>query len=287
MPGSHHDELLRLQREANQMLLLAGIRAQEDVDDAVDARRRAETETSALRSSTEELRVTAEFRELLIGILGHDLRNPLNTVVMASGLLLARGELGEQDARLVNRIVTSGQRMARMISQLASFTRARLGGGFELRLAPSDLGDICRDIAEELRISSSVEIRQTIEGDLRGTWDADRLAEVISNIAGNAVDHAAPGTPVLIHAHDEAGGEAVIAEITNEGPCIPADVLPVIFKAFRRAEANASADTGHLGLGLYVACQIVRSHGGSLDVRSSDGTTTFTVRLPRASAPAS
>jgi signal transduction histidine kinase len=220
---------------------------------------------------------------MFIGILGHDLGNPLNTMVMASGLLIARGGLTAEDARLVNRIINSGQRAARMIGQLVDFTRARLGGGFELKRAPSDLGDVCRDIAEELRISSSAEIRQTIEGNLGGAWDADRLAEAISNIAGNAVDYATSGTPILIHAHDDGG--AVVAEITNQGVCIPADVLPVIFEPFRRWEVNANTDTGNLGLGLYIASEIVRSHGGTLDVRSSDGSTTFTLRLPRVPTP--
>jgi len=260
VPPPDYDEVMRLQREANQMLLLAGLRAHEEIDDA---------------------RVTADFRELLIGILGHDLRNPLNTVIMASGLLLAHGALADDDVSLVNRIISSGHRMARMIGQLSNFTRARLGGGFELKLAPSNLGEICREITEELRISSSAEIVLTIDPELEGSWDADRLAEAISNIAGNALDHATPGTPVVIHAHDDAGGAVV--EITNQGACIPPDLLPLIFKAFRRADANATKDTGHMGLGLYIANEIVRTHGGTLDVRSSDGSTTFTLRLPRAS----
>jgi signal transduction histidine kinase len=275
---THADTLIVDQREANAQMIHATIRAQELAVEAEAAKARAE-------ESERELRAVAEFREMFIGILGHDLRNPLNTMVMASGLLIAHGDLTDEDARLVNRITNSGQRMARMIGQLVEFTRARLGGGFELNLAPSDLGNVCRDIAEELRISSSAEIRQTIEGDLGGTWDADRLAEAVSNIAGNALDHATPGTPVLIHAHDDGG--AVVAEITNQGACIPADVLPVIFKAFHRGrvKVNANTDSGHLGMGLYIASEIVRAHGGTVGVRSSDGVTTFTLRLPRVSPP--
>lgn len=275
----------RLQREANEKLVLSAIRAQEETDDALAARGRAEQEATEVRAREEELRATAELRERLIGIIGHDLRNPLNTIIMASALQISHGQLTGEDARLATRVVNSGQRMARMIGQLVEYTRVRLGGGFDLDLKPCHLGEICKDIAEELRISSSTEIRQTVHGDLAGTWDADRVAEALSNIAGNAVDHATPGTPVQIDARGDA--EAVVVEITNQGVCIPPDQLPVIFKAFRRADASSKRDGGHLGLGLYIACEIVRSHGGTLGVTSAEGTTAFTMRLPRSTAPGS
>jgi signal transduction histidine kinase len=277
--GRPANDMLSLQREANEKLVLAGLRADEDAETALVAQRRAEADAGELRKRGEELDATAQFRERLIGIIGHDLRNPLNTIVVGSALLIARGRLTEEDAGLALRIVNSGQRMARMISQLVAFTRARLGGGFELTLAPTNLGDVCRDIADELRVSSPVEIRQTSEGRLDGNWDADRLAQALSNIAGNAVDYAAPSTPVLIHARGEV--DAVVAEITNQGACIAAEVLPVIFEAFCRADRPARSNSEHLGLGLYIAHEIVKSHGGTLNVRSSDGSTTFTLRLPR------
>lgn len=268
--------MLRDQREANEHLLLASLRAREDADSSRDARESAE-------HAVEELRSVAEFRERLIGIVGHDLRNPLNTMLMASGLLLAHGQLSDADGRLVNRIVNSGQRMARMISQVLEFARARLGGGFSLLLARTDLGAVCQDIVDELRLSSSAEIRLTSAGDLAGSWDADRLAAVISNLAGNAIDHATPGTTIDIHVRGE--DDAVIAEITNHGACISADDLLTIFDPFRRGHDDAKRSAGHMGLGLYISCEIVRSHTGSIKVRSSDGSTTFTVRLPRIPPP--
>lgn len=278
-PVGNLEDVLRMQLEANQELLLAALRASEQVDDLQDANLRAEEEVRALKSLEQVLRTTAEFRERLIGIISHDLRTPLNTVLMAGGLLSSRGALTEMDALLVGRIVSSARRMNRMIGQLADFTRVRLGGGFSLRLAHADIGEICRDIAEELRIVSSVTLHRTVHGNLCGAWDADRLAQALSNIASNAVDHAAPGTPVYIEAR--ADGADVVVDITNTGPCIPPHLLPTIFSAFRRAEADAGTRSGHLGLGLFVACEITRAHGGTLDVRSADGTTTFTMRLPR------
>lgn len=286
-PASKAADILRDQCDANEKLVLAMLRVQDDAEAARLAQESAEQEAGEAKKREAELAETAEFRERLIGIIGHDLRNPLNTVLMASGLLLAHGELAEGDARLVGRIVASGQRMARMIAQLAEFTRARLGGGFELTLAKADLGALCRDIAEELRISSSSEVLLTLEGDLAGTWDHDRLAEVFSNIVGNAIEHAAPGTPVVIHARGDRGG--VVVEVTNQGACIPPDVLPKVFKAFRgaspRGDAGARRSAGHLGLGLYISSELVRAHGGTIEVRSTRETTTFTVRLPRVSPP--
>jgi PAS domain S-box-containing protein len=241
----------------------------------ITARKEAENRLVDTLNREREL---AEFRETFIGILGHDLRNPLGAIIMASRFLLARGALTEENERLVSRMLNSGQRMSRMIGQIVEFTRVRLGGGLELKLAPCNLGEVCRETADELRMSSSVEIQQTVEGDVAGTWDADRLAQAVSNIAGNAVEYATPGTPVLIHVRGD--GAAVVAEITNQGDAIPADLLPVIFKPFRRAKGN-EGNTVNLGLGLYVAAEVVRSHGGTLDVRSSDAITTFTLRLPR------
>jgi signal transduction histidine kinase len=271
--------IIGIQREMNQQLLIAGIRVQEQLDDARESQRASAEDANAHQLREAELLATAEFRERMLGIIGHDLRNPLNTIIMACGLLMSRGGLTEADSLLVNRIVNSGQRMTRMISQLVGFTQATLGGDFGLTLELSDLGDICRNIADELRLSSSVDVRVTIDGDSRGFWDADRLAEVVSNIAGNAVDHAALDTSVLVSCRGD--GADVCVEITNQGICIPPDMLPLIFNAFLRGQVVRAAQPGHLGLGLYIASQIVKSHGGSLGVRSSDGTTVFSLRLPR------
>jgi signal transduction histidine kinase len=276
-------DLLRHQREANERLVLATIEAHENVDRARGAQRSAEYAVGALRENAEEERSIAEFRELLIGIVGHDLRNPLNTILIASDLVLDDPHLGDANARLMRRIVTSGKRMARMIGQLTEFTRARLGGGITLSLGVTDLGEICQNIAEELRISSSADVRLAVLGDLGGTWDADGLAAVVSNIAGNAIDHCARGTPVVISA--SADGDFVMLTIANQGPCIAPELLPVIFQAFRRMRDPAKR-TEHLGLGLYISWEIVRAHGGTLEVTSAAELTTFTLRLPRVSLAA-
>lgn len=265
---AHADTLAVDQREANAQMVSATIRAQELTDEADAAKKRAE-------ENERELRVVAEFREMFIGIVGHDLRNPLASIVMSATSLLRRGHLGEQDAATTTRIIHSSQRMTRMITQLLDLTRARLGGGLPIEPAPADLREICRNVVEEFEGTVQLEV----EGDLTGTWDQDRLAEVLSNLAGNAVEYAAPGTVVSLKAH--ADGAEVVVEISNQGVPIPADLLPFIFAPFRRAKQREKSATGNLGLGLYIAHQIVLSHGGTLDAHSGDGTTTFVMRLPR------
>ena len=254
-------------REANQHMVSATIRAQELTEKVEAALTRSE-------ESERDLRAAAEFREIFIGILGHDLRNPLGAIHLAVEQQLRRSHLDDQDRKAAKRILTSTERMARMIHQLLDLTRARFGGGFPIEPKPSDLSDICRNVVAELEATIHLEL----EGDLTGTWDPDRLAEALSNIAGNAVEHARPGTAVVVRAYPDDA--EIVVEVTNRGNAIPADLLPLIFEPFHRRKGSKSA-AGHLGLGLYIAKQIVLASGGTLDVRSVDGATTFRMRLPR------
>ena len=249
-------------------MVRATIQAQELTEKVEAALKRAE-------ASERELRVVAEFREMFIGILGHDLRNPLGAIRMSAESLLHRGHLDDQDRRAATRIISSSERVTRMIFQLLELTRARLGGGFPLEPKPTDLREVCESVAEEFGPALQLEV----EGDLTGVWDPDRLAEALSNIARNATEHATPGTAVVVKARPE--GAEVVVEITNHGEPIPTDVLPFIFEPFYRAQQHKTSTTGNLGLGLYIANQIVGAGGGKLVAYSSDGTTTFLMRLPR------
>ncbi len=265
---THSDDL----REANRQMVIATIRAQELTGEAEAAKARAE-------KGERELAEVARFRETFIGIVGHDLRTPLGAINLAVTTLRGHGHLDEHDETAVGRIAKSAERMRRMISQLLDLTRARLGGGFPLEPKLTDLREVCRKVAEEF----AAPIQLDIDGDVTGTWDPDRLEEALSNIVANAIEHAAPGTAAIVAAH--ADGGQVVVEIRNQGKPIPPDVLPFIFEPFRRAKRKKSA-TGNLGLGLYIANEIARSHGGTLDVRSSNELTVFVMRLPR-SHPAS
>jgi len=254
-------------REANEHMVSATIQAQELTEAVEGALARSE-------KGERELRAVAEFREMFIGIVGHDLRNPLGSIRLAVETQLQRGHLDDHDRMAAKLVVKSIERMTRMIHQLLDLTRARLGGGFPIEPRPTTLRDVCQNVVEEFGAA----IRLEIEGDVRGTWDPDRLTEALSNIAGNAVEHARPGTEVVVRAHSE--GAEVVVEIINQGDPIPAEVLPFIFEPFRRGRHEKAA-TGNLGLGLYIAKQIVLASGGTLDARSVDGTTTFVMRLPR------
>ena len=261
------DTVLVDQREANEKLVLATLRAHELADVAKD-----QAEASAC-----QLRSVAEYREMSIGILGHDLRNPLAAILTFAGLLLRRGRLDEQDAKSVSRIIRSTQRMGRMITQLLDLTRARLGGGLPIEVKPTDLQEVCRNVVEEF----GPIMRLAVEGDLTGVWDHDRLMEALSNLGGNAVEHATAGTVVTVRA--TSAGEAVVLTVSNQGEPIPADVSPFIFEPFRQGREREKSPNRNLGLGLglYITQQIVLSHGGTLEAHSADGTTTFTMRLPR------
>jgi len=253
-------------REANQHMVGVALQAQEQT---------AEAEAALMRSEERErqLRAVAELREIFIGIVGHDLRNPLGTIVFSAELLLAGGHLDAEERKGVSRIIASTGRMGRIILQLLDLARARLGGGIPLDPRSMNLADVCRSVIEEFEAAIQLEL----EGDLTGTWDPDRLTEALSSITANAIDHARPRTAVVMRARrDDAG---VVVEVINRGDPIPPDVLPFIFEPFRRGTRKTST-TGRLGLGLYIANQIVLATGGTLQARSVSGTTTFEMRLP-------
>jgi PAS domain S-box-containing protein len=271
---SANQKLLATQREANEQLVIAGLRAQTLTETAEVARERAE-------ASERQLRAVAEFREMFIGIVGHDLRNPLSGINMAAGLLLSHGRLDDRGTNLVARIVNGTQRMVKMITQLLDLTRARLGGGLPLEVKPTDMSAICQAVIDDFDPQLT---RLQIEGDVTGVWDPVRLAEALSNIVGNATVYAEPGSVIVVKTYEEV--DAVVVEIINQGAPIPADVLPFIFEPFRQAKPNDVSTAGNLGLGLYIAHQIALAHGGTLTARSSSGTTTFAMRLPRRLTPA-
>jgi signal transduction histidine kinase len=267
---------LRAQREANEKLILALIRAEDYAESAHGAHLMAETEANELRYQADELRSIAEFRERLIGIIGHDLRNPLNSMVMAGSLL--RDELGASSSTrgLAERIVQSGGRMGRLLDELVDFTRTRFGAELQLNLTVFDLSEVCLDILGEFRLIARTKIAFLERANVFGSWDRDRLCQVMSNLIGNAIEHAAPASRVVVEVRQES--EVGIFKVSNCGAPIPPEALPFIFDLFHRVPGRPSGK--HLGLGLFIADQVVRAHQGVIDVVSDSSITTFTVRLP-------
>src|SRR5205823_2605363 len=224
------------------------------------------------------LRDSAKFQEQFVGILGHDLRNPLNAISVGADLLLRKETVAQDSHATLRRIASSAARMRRMVEQLLDLTRARLAGGIPVQPTPgTNLADVARGAVEELRVAHP-EAQLTVHAtaQISGEWDADRMAQVVSNLVGNAISHGAGG-PVDVQV-DGANGSAIL-EVHNGGAPIPADLLPRIFDPFRQA---MPATVAHgLGLGLFITRQIVLAHGGTIGVVSAQPEgTTFKVVLP-------
>lgn len=239
---------------------------------------------SELEIERERLRQEVEFRERFMGILGHDLRNPLSAIVNAATLLKESESVQAADAWVLQRITTSADRMTRMISDLLDVTRARSGGRLPVRPGPADLFTICLQVAEELRMVHQQRlIMVRSRGDTLGEWDADRIAQLVQNLVSNALDYSPADTSILISVQGTQSGALV--RVHNRGPAIDPDHARSIFEPFQRGADETRASDG-LGLGLFIAHQIATSHGGTLKVRSGPVLgTTFTASLPRTTLP--
>jgi signal transduction histidine kinase len=237
--------------------------------------------TKAVASYT---RRVDQSRDLFLAILSHDLRNPLNSIAMSAALIPRLEQPGPEVADCVSQIATDASVMGRMISDLLDYTRTRLGAGMPVSPVPMDLGSLCRDLFNQFRAAHPERaMRFEAEGGLSGEWDPDRLRQAVSNLIGNAVQHGARGAPILLRLTGEP--RDVVVVIRSGGPPIPPGELARIFEPLVRgstAEPPRGNRPGSIGLGLYIAREVARSHGGRIDVASSaaDGTT-FTVRLPR------
>jgi signal transduction histidine kinase len=235
----------------------------------------------ALRRADAAQRSSA-FEQQLIGIVSHDLRNPLQAIRLSAEHGLKAAGLETRQRRSFERILGASERALRMITDLLDFTRVRLGGGIVLeRNEAVDLHGLVAQVVDEVLVTRP-ERQVTVErsGDARGRWDADRLAQVVQNLVGNALQHTTEEAPVRVRTWAE--GEHVVLEVHNGGTPIPAEDLPRLFEPFQRG-SGARPDGGRsMGLGLHITYHLVHAHGGGIVVRSSAAEgTTFTVRLPR------
>jgi PAS domain S-box-containing protein len=233
------------------------------------------------KEQQEELARSVSFRDQILAILGHDLRNPLGAILLTSSLLLRRGGLSEKLQTDIGRIDQATRRMSGMISDLLDFAQSRFRGVMPIACARTDLLSIARRVLDELSVANPQrELVLDSAGDLDGLWDANRLGQLLSNLVGNAVQYGRAGTPVTVRL-DGGAAEHVLLRVHNLGAPIPREVLPGIFEPFRRGTWSA-AKPGNLGLGLYIARQIAIAHGGTLEVTSTERNgTAFVARLPR------
>ncbi|HVR18054.1 MAG TPA: hybrid sensor histidine kinase/response regulator, partial [Polyangiaceae bacterium] len=229
-----------------------------------------------LFATENRLRVEAEFRERFIGMLAHDLRQPLTAISMASQMQQRAGGEAVKFAEMQLRAV---RRMTRMIAELLDFTRNRPETGIPIQRKSVDFSELARTSIDEIAIAHpDISVDLSVEGRCVGNWDADRLAQICSNLFGNAIEHRSPNTPVAVSLR--ASPHAVSLRVSNIGPAISDSVRATLFEPFRRGDAKRS--TGGVGLGLHIVSQIVSAHDGTVGVESNELGTHFTVNLPKA-----
>ena len=233
-----------------------------------------------LAERTEALRIN----EMFMAVLSHDLRTPLMAITAAASLLKRQPD-PDRTGTIADRVLGSCQRMTGMIEDLLDVTRIRQAGGLAMQNAPADLEALVRRVVAELQAGfPERHIESALQGDLQGVWDGERLCQVLTNLIGNAVHHGQPDEPVRV-ALDGRRAAIVVLEVSNGGTIAP-EQLAHLFDPFRGRDRVPGRHQG-LGLGLFIAREIVRAQGGRIDVSCKDGTICFRVELPRqASDPA-
>ncbi|HYV46002.1 MAG TPA: ATP-binding protein [Myxococcaceae bacterium] len=236
------------------------------------------------RQLEEELRRAVAFRERLMGIVSHDLRAPLGTISLAAQSMLARPSVPDRVRSSALRVKRAVDRMARMVSDLLDFTRIAAMGGLPVYPRLVDLRGTLQEAIDEIDGGHASRINLTLPGQaVLGTWDVDRIQQVVTNLVTNALQYGAPESAIQVRLQDE--GDQVTISVSNHGPVIPAEDLPTLFDPFQRGQTGGHR--GGLGLGLHIVHEAVKAHGGNVEVASSaEQGTTFTVRLPKRPATA-
>lgn len=249
----------------------------------VDALARLASLRARIAEVEAQLRLEADFRECFIGILGHDLRQPLNAMIMLNHVLSRPDTPPAQAAQFLAVQRRTCERMKRMITELLDFTRNRPESGLPLKRAWIDWAHLLRETLDEIRTNYPArQIEFTAEGSCQGYWDQDRLTQLCSNLIDNAISHGSLTRPVLVHLQAEI--EHVVLRVSNVGGKLPPHALVTFFQPFRRAIGKGRSGNG-VGLGLYIVQQITRAHAGTIDVHNRDEWIEFVVRLPRGEPP--
>ncbi|ATB36915.1 PAS domain-containing sensor histidine kinase [Cystobacter fuscus] len=228
----------------------------------------------------EESAREARLVERVLGIVSHDLGSPLAAIRLSAQMLAQSPNLTPAQHTTLSRIEETTRRMTRLTRQMLDSVRARDKALPVVRHAV-DLEQVCRRVLDEFAaIYPRRHIQLTVEGDTQGHWDADRLAQVFSNLVGNAIEHGDESHPITIQLWDAAGEQRL--EVNSHGRPIDAALLPHLFEPFRTGGRGGRRASGGVGLGLFIVREFVRGHQGEVEVRSSpEEGTTFTLRLPR------
>jgi signal transduction histidine kinase len=223
-------------------------------------------------------------QNMFLAILGHDLRNPLGTVVTGASFIMQAVDIPAKYILVATRMFNSGQRMNKLIGDLIDYTRTHLGAGLPIRRKPGNLAWLCTHAVNEVRTWHPERIIELVAPEsMEVVVDEDRVAQVLSNLIGNAVQHGNGDVPVTVTLTTQ--GEDALISVHNLGPAIEPKKLAGIFEPLVRLSRNDASDYTErtsLGIGLFIAREIVLAHGGEITVESSEAAgTTFTVRLPR------
>jgi signal transduction histidine kinase len=233
------------------------------------------------RRSRQELAEALAFRDRVLGILGHDLRNPLTAITALATSTMGREDLPSGVRERLSQVDLAARRSLTIIETLLDFSESRFKGALHARLVPTELLELAGGVIEELRATHPDGVI-TLDCEGRGAVELDpgRVEQLLTNLIANALTHGRRGEPVRVFI-DVRESEAILA-VNNRGPLIPAPLVPALFEPFTQGTSPAHDGPRGLGLGLYIVQQIVTAHGGEIAVDSTlHGGTTFTVRLPR------
>ena len=218
-------------------------------------------------------------RHLLLGMLGHDMRTPLQTIQLTARALAELNASGPV-SKSAERLIASGAQIQQLVDDLLDFSRTQLGLGIRVTPRPANLETLCVEELDLIRAAHpGRRIELSVSGECSGSWDPRRLRQAISNLVVNALKYGLRDEPVRIHLHRV--DDDVRIEVRNAGSLPHTTEARELFQPLSQGPAGLpdAADTS-LGLGLYIVNEIVRAHGGDIDARSKDGETIFTVSLP-------
>lgn len=230
-------------------------------------------------------RTVEGYRNLLLGMLGHDMRTPLNAIVITASYLSALNA-GEEVSEAAARLIRSGASMQALLEDLTDFNRTNLGLGLKVDPSEIDLAKAAEDELEQLRAAHpDRQIEFAASGDTRGRWDAARVQQILRNLVSNAIRYGSPDMPVRVTLRGEPSG--VRLEVSNSGHIDPSEV-DQIFDPLRRGAAERASHEARdgLGLGLFIVREIAKAHGGEVHAHCEGEQTTFAVSLPRQQARA-
>ena len=223
-------------------------------------------------------------RDLFLGVLGHDLRNPIGAVLMTARSMAKRGAADSKQTMLAGQIAVTMERATSILDDLLELTRSAFGSDIPIVRTPMNMGELGAQLVEEMRaLSKGGRIEFNVIGDTQGEWDRPRMGQVFSNLIGNALQYSHGDSTIDVTIADR--GERVSIAVHNDGDPIPLDKQKTIFHSrMRGTDGGSDGGVGstNLGLGLFIAHKVVTAHGGTISVDSSHATgTTFTALMPK------